>query len=116
MFTALVVTRLIFDFLLQKNWLKGLPMLHLIRGSNLDFMKIAKIAFVASWILILAGNGFGAYRLLVKKDILGVDFAGGDTHPAVDGRRGEGDDAVDVGCGGGARPVPGHAGGGPAAP
>ena len=47
LFTALVVTRLIFDFLLAKNWLKSLPMLHIIRATKLDFMKLAKPAFVA---------------------------------------------------------------------
>ena len=79
MFTALIVTRLIFDFLLQKNLLKGLPMLHIIKGAHIDFMKIAKLAFAASWILIVVGNGYGVYRLVGKKDILGVDFAGGDS-------------------------------------
>ena len=39
LFTALVVTRLIFDFLLDRNWLKSLPMLHIIRSTKLDFMK-----------------------------------------------------------------------------
>jgi len=41
LFTALVVTRLIFDFLIGKGWLKSLPMLHIIRAVNLDFMKLA---------------------------------------------------------------------------
>ena len=44
LFTALVVTRLIFDFLLDRNWLKSLPMFHLIRATKLDFMKLAKPA------------------------------------------------------------------------
>ncbi len=78
MFTALVVTRMIFDWLLNHDWLKGLPMLHIVRGSTIDFMKLAKIAFAASWLLILIGNSYGLQRLLVKKDLLGVDFAGGD--------------------------------------
>src|SRR6266536_1776929 len=76
MFTALVVTRLIFDWLLDKNLLKSLPMLHLIRGAHLDFMRWAVPAFVASWSLILIGNGYGLHR---GKDVLGVDFAGGDS-------------------------------------
>ncbi len=75
MFTALVVTRLIFDFLLAKGWLRSLPMLHLIRGAKYDFMKYALPAFAISWTLIVVGNGYGLYR---GKDALGIDFAGGD--------------------------------------
>ncbi len=76
MFTALVVTRLIFDWLLDRGWLKALPMLHLIRATKLDFMKLAKPAFAASWILIAIGVGYGLHR---GKSALGVDFLGGDT-------------------------------------
>lgn len=75
MFTSLVVTRLIFDWLLARGWLKGFPMLRLIHGTKIDFMKTAKLAFVVSWSIILAGNAYGLYR---GKEVLGVDFAGGD--------------------------------------
>ena len=75
MFTALVVTRLIFDWLLEKNLIKSLNMLHIIRGANFDFMRWAAPAFIASWALILIGNAYGLYR---GKDVLGPDFAGGD--------------------------------------
>jgi SecD/SecF fusion protein len=75
MFTALVVTRLIFDFLLDRGWLRKLPMLHLVGHTNIDFLKYAKPAFVASWMLILIGLAWGVHR---GKQALGVDFAGGD--------------------------------------
>ena len=75
MFTALVVTRLIFDFLVARNWIKSLKMLHLVpTGWRLDFMKWALPAFIASWALIIVGNGYGLSR---GKDVLGVEFAGG---------------------------------------
>ena len=74
MFSALVVTRLIFDWLLDKNLLKGMKMLHLVRGSNIDFLRWAVPAFVASWLLIVVGVGYGLYR---GNDVLGVEFAGG---------------------------------------
>lgn len=77
MFTALVVTRLIFDYLLSKNWMKTLPMLHIVRGSNFDFMKWAMPAFVASWILIVVGNGYGIF--VRGSDVLGVEFVGGES-------------------------------------
>jgi SecD/SecF fusion protein len=75
LFTALVVTRVIFDFLLARNWIKSLPMLHIIRDMKLDFMKLAIPAFTVSWLIILIGLGYGLHR---GKGMLGVDFAGGD--------------------------------------
>jgi SecD/SecF fusion protein len=76
LFTALVVTRIIFDFLLDRGWLKSVPMLHIIRATNLDFMKLAKPAFAASWLLIAIGVGYGFYR---GPKVFGPDFVGGDT-------------------------------------
>ncbi len=76
LFTALVVTRLIFDFLLAKGWLTTLPMLHIIRASKLDFMKLAKPAFILSWTIILIGLGYGVF--VRGNKMLGTDFAGGD--------------------------------------
>lgn len=75
MFTALVVTRMIFDWMLEKGWIKSLTMLHLVRGSSIDFMKWSKPAFAVSWSLILIGVAYGVYR---GKSALGTDFAGGD--------------------------------------
>ncbi len=76
LFTALVVTRMIFDFLLDRGALKSIPMLHIIRATKLDFMKLAKPAFIASWLLIAIGVGYGLSR---GKSALGIDFLGGDT-------------------------------------
>jgi SecD/SecF fusion protein len=77
LFTALVVTRVIFDFMIDRNMIKGMPMLHVIKGTNIDFMKLAKPAFALSWIIILVGVGWGLHRGFNKHDILGIDFAGG---------------------------------------
>jgi SecD/SecF fusion protein len=77
LFTALVVTRMIFDFLLDRNWLKSVPMLHIIRAANLDFMKLAKPAFAISWILIFIGCAYGFTR--GTKSLFSPDFLGGDT-------------------------------------
>jgi len=76
LFTALVVTRLIFDWLLAKNLIKKINMLHLIKGTKIDFMRWALPAFIASWLLIAIGIGYGFHR---GHDVLGVEFAGGDT-------------------------------------
>ncbi|MDB6108476.1 MAG: protein translocase subunit SecDF [Pedosphaera sp.] len=76
LFTALVVTRLIFDFLLARNLLKSLPMLHFFGTPKIDFMKLAKPAFILSWTIILIGLGYGIFGR--GHSMLGTDFAGGD--------------------------------------
>ncbi len=76
MFTALVVTRLIFDFMLAKNMIRALPMLRLIHNTKFDFMRWAIPAFVASWALIAVGNGYGVF--VRGHDVFGVEFSGGE--------------------------------------
>ncbi|MDB6053163.1 MAG: protein-export rane protein SecD [Verrucomicrobiales bacterium] len=76
LFTSLVITRLIFDWLIDRNILKTLPMLHLIRGAHFDFMRLAKVAFALTWILIVIGIGYGVHR---GNKVMGIDFAGGDS-------------------------------------
>lgn len=75
MFTALVVTRLIFEWLLAGNRIQTLKMVQFVRNPHFDFLKFAKPAFAASWCLILVGIGYGLFR---GHDVMGVDFAGGD--------------------------------------
>jgi SecD/SecF fusion protein len=75
MFTALVVTRLVFEFAQEQNLLKRLRMFSLFGETRIDFLRWAKPAFLASWILIIAGVGYAISR---GNDALGVDFAGGD--------------------------------------
>ena len=77
LFTALVVTRLIFNFMLDHNWIKSLKMFHLIRATKLDFMKLAKPAFILSWTIILIGLSYGVFERGTK--LFGVDFLGGDS-------------------------------------
>ncbi len=77
LFTALVVTRLIFNFMLDRNWIKSLYMFHLIRATKLDFMRLAKPAFILSWTIILIGMGYGIFERGSK--LFGVDFVGGDS-------------------------------------
>ncbi|HEY6227982.1 MAG TPA: protein translocase subunit SecD [Verrucomicrobiae bacterium] len=74
LFTALVVTRLLFDWMLKRDMIKTIHMLHLVKGSHIDFMKLAKPAFVLSWAIIFIGLGWGVKR---GHSVMGVDFAGG---------------------------------------
>jgi SecD/SecF fusion protein len=77
LFTALVVTRLIFNFLLDRNWLKSLHMFHLIKATKVDFMKIATPLFVITWLFIFVSLGYGIFERGQK--LFGIDFRGGDS-------------------------------------
>jgi SecD/SecF fusion protein len=76
LFTALVVTRLIFNFLLDRNILKSLPMMHIIKSAKVNFMKAATPLFIMSWAFILLSLGYGFTR---GDKLFGVDFMGGDS-------------------------------------
>ena len=75
-FTALVVSRAIFDFLLNRELLHGtLAMMSFFKpDSNYEFMGRRKIAAIVSGVAIIAGLGTFAYR---GEDNLGVDFTSG---------------------------------------
>jgi SecD/SecF fusion protein len=75
-FTALFVTRLIFNAMLNKGMIKTLRMLPIIKVPNIDFLKGARFAAILSVVLILIGMGYGLFVRGHK--VLGVDFAGGD--------------------------------------
>ena len=76
MFTALVVTRLLFDILIDNGLIKTHPkMFAIIGNTKIDFLKYAKPAFIASWIIIIAGIGGALMR--GTNSMLGIDFAGG---------------------------------------
>jgi SecD/SecF fusion protein len=77
LFTALVVTRLIFNFLLDRNWLNSLSMLHIIRSTKVDFMQIARPLFIATWVFAIAAVIYGGVARGDK--LFGVDFRGGDS-------------------------------------
>ena len=76
LFTALVVTRLIFNFLLDRNWIKSLHMLHIIKSAKVNFMSVATPLFIISWAFIILSLGFGFTR---GDKLFGVDFRGGDS-------------------------------------
>jgi len=74
-FCALVVTRFIIDFLVHRVGVSKILGLDLFPEQKLDFFQFRKPAFIASWLLVLAG----AISVVVHHDnILGKDFTGGD--------------------------------------
>ena len=79
LFTALVVTRLIFNFMLDRGLMKSLSMWHIITATKIDFMKLAKPLFVLTWLFAVAALGFGIVNASKGARLFGVDFAGGDS-------------------------------------
>ena len=67
---------MLFRSVLSRGWLKSLKMLHIIRATKLDFMKLAKPAFAISWTIIILGLGYGVF--VRGSNLLGVELAGGD--------------------------------------
>lgn len=77
LFTALVVTRLIFNFLLDRNWLSTLTMFHVIKSAKVNFMQIATPLFIATWAFAIAAIIYGG--VVRGHNLFGVDFRGGDS-------------------------------------
>ncbi|MCX7824938.1 MAG: protein translocase subunit SecD [Verrucomicrobiae bacterium] len=88
-FTAVVGTRLIMDFLYQRGWLNRLGMMRWVGETKIDFMGVSKWAFFASWLLIAVGTVSFVQRggLHLNGEIYGVDFAGGDSLTLTFARR-----------------------------
>ncbi len=74
MFTALVVTRLIFDLLCLGGKMNRLLMLQFVRDSHIDFIGKRKFAYFISLFLIILGVSSLSLR---GRESLGIDFAGG---------------------------------------
>jgi len=74
MFTAIVVTKVIFEIFLNLGWIKSLPMLKLIGETKLDFIGKRKIFYALSIIVIAAGI-FSFFKK--GPAVYGIDFAGG---------------------------------------
>ncbi|HOB32786.1 MAG TPA: protein translocase subunit SecD [Verrucomicrobiota bacterium] len=77
MFTALYVTRLIYDILLDKGWLKNIRMLPLITFRGIRFVKWGRLTCSLSALLIVIGLGYGIF--VRGSGVFGIDFQGGDS-------------------------------------
>jgi SecD/SecF fusion protein len=77
LFTSLVVTRLIFNFMLDRNIITTLGMFHLIKNPKFNFMALAKPLSIATSIFAIAAIAYGwGFR---GEKLFGVDFLGGDS-------------------------------------
>ncbi|MDX2187876.1 MAG: protein translocase subunit SecD [Opitutaceae bacterium] len=75
LFSTLVVGHLLLEWLIEKDIIKRMPMLHFFKKVDLDFVKWGKPAFIVSWVVVALGLGTVLYK---GQDIYGIDFAGGD--------------------------------------
>ena len=74
LFTALFVTRLIFDYLFRFANLKTLTMMQFFKNAKFDFRWMRNKVFVVSGVLIIASFVLFGVR---GKSMLGIDFTGG---------------------------------------
>lgn len=74
MFTAIVVTRTIFEILLNFNLIKSLPMLHLIKEPKVDYISKRKIFYALSLFVTIAGL---TVFFMKGQKAYGIDFSGG---------------------------------------
>jgi len=83
LFSGVFVTRLIFDWLVAKGYLKSFNMRHVFRHlPHVNFLGVWKLAFALSWALIIAGMAMFIHRggtNVGVGEVYGIDFKGGDT-------------------------------------
>lgn len=75
MFAALVISRLFLDMAIHGGFVKKMRMFSILENTSYDFLKHARVAFIASWIVVLVGVGVVAFK---GQAIYGIDFRGGD--------------------------------------
>lgn len=75
MFSALLVTRTAFRWMVEKGGLKRVTMLDIIPKKTFDFLGKQKVALVAS--LVLIGGSVGIFAINGANNF-GIDFRGGD--------------------------------------
>jgi len=76
LFTTLFGTRLVYDIMHSKRVLRPLKFLQFISKTEIDYMKLKKVTFTISAILVLIGL-FSFVQILRGQANLGVDFTGG---------------------------------------
>jgi SecD/SecF fusion protein len=76
LFTTLFGTRLVYDAMYGKRRLKSLRFLQMIKKPDLDYMRIRKVTFAISGVMVLLGL-IAFVQILRGHANLGVDFSGG---------------------------------------
>ncbi|MBI3332874.1 MAG: protein translocase subunit SecD, partial [Candidatus Omnitrophica bacterium] len=74
MFTAIIVTRVIFEALHRAGWLTRIRMLHLIGQTRIDFLRPRRLCYLTSLLLVI--GGLVCFGRLGSR-AYGIDFTGG---------------------------------------
>ncbi|MCH7838897.1 MAG: protein translocase subunit SecD [Planctomycetes bacterium] len=78
MFTSLFVTRLVFNTLIAKGWLKDFRMLRIIRCPSIDWLAMRRFTFPVSTVAVILGMGlFIIQSVRHKEAIYDIEFLGG---------------------------------------
>ena len=78
MFTAVVVTRLVFDHCVDPSRAKPFKMLNIFKNPKFDFMKLTKFTVAGSFSFIAVAAAIFAIRFLANPaSVLSVDLTGG---------------------------------------
>lgn len=75
MFSALVISRLFLDLVINGGLAKRIRMFSLLDNTSFDFLKHARMAFIVSWAIVAVGV---AVVISKGEKIYGKDFIGGD--------------------------------------
>ncbi|HYO25357.1 MAG TPA: protein translocase subunit SecF, partial [Lacipirellulaceae bacterium] len=75
-FVAVFLTRIVFDVVERKGWIKTLPMreLKFISNTNIDFLAWRRVCIAASLLIIAVGLAASFAR---RDDLFDIDFTGG---------------------------------------
>ena len=80
MYTALILTRMVFEATIKEGQVKPYWMMHWIRDTAIDFMAPRKVVFIFSTAVIIITFAIFAFNLHTdQKRVLAVDFTGGTT-------------------------------------
>ncbi|MGH7956962.1 MAG: protein translocase subunit SecF, partial [Opitutaceae bacterium] len=75
MFAAVVVSKLLLEFLIHPGVIKSLKMFSVLQNTSFDFLRHTKAAVIGTLVVLLVGIGAVVYK---GHEIYGIDFAGGD--------------------------------------
>jgi SecD/SecF fusion protein len=74
MFTAVVVTRVVFEALVKMGAVKSLSMMEIVRNANVPFVRIGRVVVVASVVVVVASLVWFA---VAPGERLGIEFSSG---------------------------------------
>ena len=78
LFTAVVVTRLVFDHCVNPDRMTPFKMMHFFKNPKYDFMKVTKFTVCGSFLIIAISLAIFVMRFVNNKaDVLSVDLTGG---------------------------------------